>query len=57
LTARAAGAAARPFPAGADRCSSTSVFHSPQPGHWPSQRGASAPQAEQTWTLVARGTR
>ena len=39
------------------RTSSTSVFHSPQPGHCPAQRAVSWPQAEQTWTEVGRGTR
>src|ERR1700733_2514345 len=38
----------------ARRVSSTSEFHSPQPGHWPDQRGDSWAQAEQTWTVVAR---
>jgi hypothetical protein len=47
---RFAGAAAA-----APLVSSLSVFHAPQPGHWPSQRGASAPQEEQTKTVVARG--
>jgi hypothetical protein len=32
------------------------VFHSPQPGQRPAQRGVSWPQAEQTWMVVARGT-
>ena len=36
------------------RVSSTSVFHSPQPGHWPIQRGVSAAQAEQMKTVVGR---
>ena len=44
-----------PFFATAPRISSLSVFHSPQPGHCPIQRGASAAQAEQTKTVVARG--
>ena len=38
----------------AGRTSSVSVFHSPQPGHCPSQRGASAPQEEQTKTVEER---
>ena len=49
----AASPPARAPPAGA-RTSSASVFHSPQPGHCPSHRGASAPQAEQTKTVVER---
>jgi hypothetical protein len=31
------------------------VFHSPHEGHWPCQRGASAPQAEQTNTVRGFG--
>jgi hypothetical protein len=38
--------------AGASRRSS--VFHSPQPGHWPCHLGESAPQAEQTKTVLGR---
>jgi hypothetical protein len=38
-------------PAGATRASSASVFHAPQPGHWPCHLAASVPQAEQTNTL------
>ena len=34
--------------------SSTSVFHSPQPGQRPLQRGVWCPQDEQTWTVVGR---
>jgi serine/threonine-protein kinase len=34
-----------------DSVNEVSVFHSPQAGHWPDQRGASAPQAEQTKTV------
>ena len=41
-------AAARPRRPACATCSSTSVFHSPQPGQRPAQRGASCPQAEQT---------
>ena len=52
---RAAPRRARsPWPA-SPRASSASVFHSPQPGHCPIQRGVSAAQAEQTKTVVARG--
>jgi hypothetical protein len=46
----AAGRAASPPP----RASSASVFHSPQPGQRPCHFAASAPQAEQTNTDVAR---
>ena len=49
---RFAGDAARPPPP--PRVSSLSVFHSPQPGHWPIQRGVSAAQAEQTKAVDAR---
>lgn len=30
------------------------MFHSPQPGHWPIQRGSLWPQVEQVWTVIAR---
>ena len=46
-----AGAAAA---ARAGARSSTSVFHSPQPGHWPCQRASAWPQAEQTWMVDGR---
>src|SRR5262249_19076023 len=45
----------RPARSGPATGSSTSVFHSPQPGHCPAQRGVSCPHAEQTWIVVARG--
>ena len=45
----------RPSPPPCRGSPPTSVFHSPQPGHCPIQRGASAAQAEQTKTVVARG--
>jgi hypothetical protein len=35
---------------------STSVFHAPQDGHWPAQRGVSAPHCWQTWTERTAGT-
>ncbi len=34
--------------------SSTSVFHSWQPGHCPCQRTLECPHCEQTWTVVGR---
>ena len=54
-TARPRGAPPRPVAAAAT-VSSVSVFHSPQPGHWPIQRGESCPHWEQTWRVVGRGT-
>ena len=50
-------AAARPPRAragAAARASSASVFHAPQPGHWPCHLADSVPQAEQTNTVVGR---
>ena len=49
--------AAPPARVACDRLSSTSVFHSPQPGQRPAQRAVSCPQAEQTWTEELRGMR
>ena len=37
------------------RTSSDRVFHSPQEGHFPPQRGDSKPQLEQTYTVFAFG--
>src|SRR3954470_2908388 len=58
-TAAVAGARPRPAaprarPAGATARSSTSVFHSPQPGHRPCQRGSAWPQLEQRKTVAGR---
>ena len=39
---------------GRARCSSASVFHSPQPGQRPCHLGSSWPQAEQVKTVVGR---
>ena len=48
LTGRTARLERLPPPAGAAaRCSSTKVFHSPQPGQRPCHFGLSWPQAEQ----------
>src|SRR3954447_149136 len=47
-------AAPRARPAGATARSSTSVFHSPQPGHRPCQRGSAWPQLEQRKTVAGR---
>ena len=47
------GAAGRPA-ARRGAASSTSVFHSEHPGHWPCQRGVECPQEEQTWMVVGR---
>jgi hypothetical protein len=43
-------------PACLERASSTIEFHSPQFGHCPAQRGASPPQAEQTYVEELRAT-
>src|SRR3954451_11739378 len=45
---------ARPLAAAGAR-PSTSVFHAPQPGHWPCQRASAWPHSEQTWIVVGRG--
>ena len=52
----AAGAAGRAPPArpAAGARSSTSVFHAPQPGHCPCQRGSAWPQSVQTRMVVGR---
>ena len=47
--------ARRRRPAGAAaRCSSTNVFHSPQPGQRPCHLGLSCPQAEQAKRMLER---
>ena len=56
-SARRTGLTARPPAFGAResaRASSASVFHAPQPGHWPCHLADSVPQAEQTKTVVGR---
>ena len=49
--ARRAAASRRPAPRTRASAKGASVFHSPQDGHWPLHRGASAPQDEQTNTV------
>ena len=50
-------AARRRAPRRAARASSTSVFHSPQPGQRPCHFGLSWPQAEQVKTVAERAMR